>query len=156
MATIDKRETYGAPYEDFHVGDVIKHWPGKTISESDNNLFCAITRNENPLHLDAEYMNGHQHGQLLVVGTLVLSLIVGMTVRDISGQAVANLEYESIRHDGPVFISDTLYAETEVLDKWETSKGNRGIVYVETMGYNQRREKILTVRRRFLCQKRET
>ena len=101
-------------------------------------------------------MQGHQHGQLLVVGTLVLSLIVGMTVRDISGQAVANLEYESIRHDGPVFISDTLYAETEVLDKWETSKGNRGIVYVETMGYNQRREKILTVRRRFLCQKRET
>ncbi|PZC49145.1 MAG: Acyl dehydratase [Chloroflexi bacterium] len=156
MAIINKRETYGAPYEDFHVGDVIKHWPGKTISESDNNLFCAITRNEHPLHLDAEYMKSHQHGQLLVVGTLVFSLIVGMTVRDISGQAVANLEYESITHDAPVFISDTVHAETEVLDKRETSKGNRGIVYVETRGYNQRQEKVLTLRRRFLCMKRES
>ena len=75
MAIIDKRESYGAPFESFRVGDLIKHWPGNTISESDNNLFCAVTRNDNPLHLDSEYMKNHQHEQLLVVGTLVLSLI---------------------------------------------------------------------------------
>jgi acyl dehydratase len=154
MTVIDKRETYGAPYEDFNVGDVIKHWPGKTISESDNNLFCAITRNEHPLHLDAEYMKGHQHGRILVVGTLVFSLVVGMSVRDISGQAIANLEYESIRHDGPVFLGDTVYAETEILEKRETSKTDRGVISVETRAVNQRGERVLTLRRRFLCARR--
>ena len=152
----DAREHFGGLYEDFQAGQLIKHWPGKTIFESDNNLFCLLTRNDNPIHTDAEYMKGHQHGQPLVVGTLVISLIVGMTVRDTSGKAIANLEYEKITHDGPVFIGDTLYAETEILDKRETSKGDRGIIYLETRGINQRGEKILTVRRRFLVPKRET
>ena len=151
----DAREHFGGLYEDFKAGQLIKHWPGKTIFESDNNLFCLLTRNDNPIHTDAEYMKGHQHGQPLVVGTLVISLIVGMTVRDTSGKAIANLEYEKITHDGPVFIGDTLYAETEILDTKETSKGNRGIIYLETRGINQRGEKILTVRRRFLVPKRE-
>ena len=155
MEPINKRETFGGLYEDFAAGTIIKHWPGKTISESDNNLFCAITRNDNPIHTDENYMKDHQHGQLLVVGTLVFSLVVGMTVRDTSGQAIANLEYESVRHDGPVFIGDTLYAETEILDTQETSRGNRGIIHVETRGINQRREKILTLRRRFLVPKRD-
>jgi len=154
MAVIDKRQTFGGLYEDFQVGDVIKHWPGKTITESDNNLFCAITRNYNPVHLDEEYMKGHQHGRILVVGTLILSLVVGMSVPDTSGQAIANLEYERVTHDGPVFIGDTIYAETEVLDKRETSKGNRGIIYVETRAFNQRGERVLTLRRRFLVPKR--
>ena len=151
----DAQEHFGGLYEDFQAGQLIKHWPGKTIFESDNNLFCLLTRNDNPIHTDAEYMKGHQHGQPLVVGTLVISLIVGMTVRDTSGKAIANLEYEKITHDGPVFIGDTLYAETEILDTKETSKGNRGIIYLETRGINQRGEKILTVRRRFLVPKRE-
>ncbi|MCZ6614941.1 MAG: MaoC family dehydratase [Chloroflexi bacterium] len=151
----DARDHFGGLYEDFQAGQLIKHWPGKTIFESDNNLFCLLTRNDNPIHTDAEYMKGHQHGQPLVVGTLVISLIVGMTVRDTSGKAIANLEYEKITHDGPVFIGDTLYAETEILDTKETSKGNRGIIYLETRGINQRGEKILTVRRRFLVPKRE-
>ena len=151
----DAREHFGGLYEDFQPGQLMKHWPGKTIFESDNNLFCLLTRNDNPIHSDAEYMKGHQHGQPLVVGTLVISLIVGMTVRDTSGKAIANLEYEKITHDGPVFIGDTLYAETEILDKQETSKANRGIIYLETRGINQRGEKILTVRRRFLVPKRE-
>ena len=156
MSTVfDVRDHFGGLYEDFQPGQLMKHWPGKTIFESDNNLFCLLTRNDNPIHSDAEYMKGHQHGQPLVVGTLVISLIVGMTVRDTSGKAIANLEYEKITHDGPVFIGDTLYAETEILDKRETSKGDRGIIYLETRGINQRGEKILTVRRRFLVPKRE-
>ena len=151
----DVRDHFGGLYEDFKAGQLIKHWPGKTIFESDNNLFCLLTRNDNPIHTDADYMKGHQHGQPLVVGTLVISLIVGMTVRETSGKAIANLEYEKITHDGPVFIGDTLYAESEILDTQETSKGNRGIIYMETRGINQRGEKILTVRRRFLVPKRE-
>ena len=156
MSTVyDVRDHFGGLYEDFQAGQLIKHWPGKTIFDSDNNLFCLLTRNDNPIHTDAEYMKGHQHGQPLVVGTLIISLIVGMTVRETSGKAIANLEYEKITHDGPVFIGDTLYAETEILDTKETSKGNRGIIYLETRGINQRGEKILTVRRRFLVPKRE-
>ena len=151
----DARDHFGGLYEDFQAGQFFKHWPGKTLFESDNNLFCLLTRNDNPIHTDAEYMKSHQHGQPLVVGTLVISLIVGMTVRETSGKAIANLEYEKITHDGPVFIGDTLYAETEILDTKETSKGNRGIIYLETRGINQRGEKILTVRRRFLVPKRE-
>lgn len=155
MSTVkDSREHFGGLYEDFQEGDVIKHWPGKTISESDNNLFCLITRNDNPIHSDTHYMEGHQHGQILVAGTLVLSLMVGMSVRDTSGQAIANLEYEKITHDGPVFIGDTLYSETEILDKRETSRGDRGIIHVETRAFNQRGEKVLTMRRRFLVPKR--
>jgi acyl dehydratase len=100
-------------------------------------------------------MQSHQHGKILVVGTLVLSLVVGMSVRDTSGQAVANLEYERITHDGPVFLGDTIYAESEILEKRETSRGNRGIIYMETRAYNQRSEQILTLRRRFLVPKRE-
>jgi acyl dehydratase len=152
-SVLNVRDNFGGFYEDFQSGQLIRHWPGKTIFESDNNLFCLLTRNDNPIHTDEEYMSGHQHGKILVVGTLVISLIVGMTVRETSGKAIANLEYEKITHDGPVFIGDTLYAETEILNAQETSKGNRGIIHVETRGINQRGEKILTVRRRFLVPK---
>lgn len=149
----DGRQHYGGVYEDFRVGEVKKHWPGKTITESDNNLFCLLTRNDNPLHSDAQYMKGHQHGKILVAGTLVFSLVVGMSVRDTSGQAIANLEYEKITHDGPVFLGDTIYAETEILDKRETSKGDRGVIHVESRAFNQRGEQVLTFRRRFLVPK---
>ena len=149
----DGRQHYGGVYEDFQVGEVKKHWPGKTITESDNNLFCLLTRNDNPLHSDAQYMERHQHGKILVAGTLVFSLVVGMSVRDTSGQAIANLEYEKITHDGPVFLGDTIYAETEILDKRETSKSDRGIIHVESRAFNQRGEQVLTFRRRFLVPK---
>ncbi|HLV38032.1 MaoC family dehydratase, partial [Xanthomarina sp.] len=94
------------------------------------------------------------HKQILVVGTLVFSLVVGMTVPDISGKAVANLEYESVKHLGPVFINDTIYAKTEILDKWETSGKDRGIVYVETIAYNQKGENVLSFRRKVLIPKK--
>ncbi|HAR73190.1 MAG TPA: dehydratase [Flavobacteriaceae bacterium] len=150
-----KPSNLGNFYEDFVVGETIQHSLSKTIFESDNNLFSLLTMNHHPVHLNLDYVQDHQHKQILVVGTLVFSLAVGMTVPDISGKAVANLEYESINHLGPVFINDTIYVKTEILDKWETSKGNRGVVYVETIAYNQRNENVLSFRRKVLLNKKD-
>ena len=151
----DARDSFGGYLDDFEAGQVFKHWPGKTITEADNHLFSLLTRNDNPLHTDENYMKDHQHGQVLVVGTLVLSLVVGMSVRDTSGKAVANLEYERITHDGPVFQGDTIYAESEILEvRQSRNRPDRGVVYMESRGINQRGEKVLTLRRRFLVAKR--
>jgi acyl dehydratase len=151
----DRQDTFGHYFEDFEVGDVFKHYPSKTVTESDNNLFCLLTMNHHPVHLDQEYCKNHQHGQVLVVGTYVFSLVVGMSVADISGKAIANLSYDKINHDGPVFIGDTLTAETEILSiEVAESDPDRGIVQVETRAYNQRSEKILTLRRHVLVPKR--
>ncbi len=152
----DGRENFGGYLEDFAPGDVYKHWPGKTITEADNHLFSLLTMNTNPLHTDEHYMKEHQHGRILVVGPLVISLVVGMSVRDTSGKAIANLESERITHDAPVFQGDTIYAEREILEVRESSsKPDRGIVYMESRGFNQRQERILTLRRRFLVPKRK-
>jgi acyl dehydratase len=151
----DKRNSFGGYFEDFKVGDIYKHYPGKTITESDNNLFCLLTMNHHPVHLDAEYVKTQTYGQRLVVGTLALSLVVGMSVADISGKAIANLDYEKISHDGPVFIGDTLYAQTEILDKHESkSKPDRGVIYVETKAFNQNDRLIITLRRHVLVPKK--
>jgi len=142
---------FGRGLEGFRVGDTLRHWPAKTITESDNNLFCLLTRNAHPVHSDTEYAAGQQHGRILVVGTLVLSLAVGMSVPDISGKAIANLDYESISHDGPVFVGDTIRAETEVLEaRRSASNPGRGVVLVETRAFNQRGERVLTLRRHIL------
>lgn len=142
---------YGRYFEEFQVEKIYKHLPGKTITETDNNLFCLLTMNHHPVHLDIEYAKNSQHGKILVVGTYVFSLVVGMSVREISGKAIANLEYESVVHNGPVFIGDTINAETEIIEKRSSrSKHDRGIVYVETRAYNQKGEKILTLRRHIL------
>lgn len=146
---------FGNYYEDFETDRVFKHWPGKTIMESDNNLFSLLTMNHHPLHLDEEYCKEHYPGKILVVGTLVFSLVVGMSVSDISGKAIANLEYEMIKHHAPVFIGDTIYAETKVLEKRESkSKKDRGIVLVETTAFNQHKIVVLTFRRRVLIPKK--
>ena len=149
---IESRDGFGKYLEEFTVGDIYRHWPGKTITESDNHTFCLLTMNDNPLHTDENYMQSHQHGKILVVGTLVFSLVVGMSVKDTSGKAIANLEYESIRHDGPVFQGDTIYAESEILDvRLSKTKSDRGIVYMETRAFNQKQQKVLTLRRKFLA-----
>lgn len=146
----------GNYFEDFIKGEVVKHNTSKTIFESDNNFFSLLTMNHHPVHTNLDFVKDHQHKQILVVGTLVFSIVVGMTVPDISGKAVANLEYEAIEHIGPVFINDTIYAKTEVLDKWETkSSKNRGVVYVETIAYNQKKEPILKFRRKVLIPKKK-
>ncbi|WP_281863129.1 MaoC family dehydratase [Planomicrobium okeanokoites] len=144
----------GMFYEEFEVGQVINHTTSKTIFESDNNLFSLLTMNHHPVHTNADYASKQQHGQILVVGTLVFSLVVGITVPDISGKAIANLMYENIDHTNPVFIGDTIYAKTVVLEKRESkSKSDRGIVYVETTGFNQHGIEIVKFRRKVLIKK---
>ena len=145
----------GNYYEDFTVGETVKHSLSKTIFESDNNLFSLLTMNYHPVHTNVDYALKQQHGKILVVGTLVFSLVVGLTVPDISGKAIANLDYESIQHLAPTFIGDTLYAKTVVLDKRESkNKDDRGIVYVETIGYNQNGVEVIKFRRHVLIKKR--
>lgn len=144
----------GLYFEEFEVGAEIKHSLSKTIFESDDNFFSLLTMNYHPVHTNLDYAKRNQHGKILVVGTLVFSLAVGITVPDISGKAIANLEYESIKHLNPVFINDTIYVRSKILDKWETrSKNDRGIVYVESIAYNQRGEDVLSFRRKVLIKK---
>ncbi len=153
---IDGFENFGKFFEDFSVGSIYNHWPGKTITESDNNLFSLLTMNHHPLHIDAYYAGKQQHKKILVVGTLVISVVVGLTVSDISGKAIANLGFEKITHDNPVFIGDTLYAITEILEKRESdTKDDRGIIYVETRAFNQAMIKVLTLRRHVLVPKKK-
>ncbi|RKE21760.1 MaoC family dehydratase [Streptomyces sp. TLI_171] len=128
---------FGRTYEEFEVGAVYKHWPGKTVTEYDDHLFCLLTMNHHPLHMDANYATTTVQGKNVVVGNYIYSLLLGMSVEDVSGKALANLEIESLRHIAPTFHGDTLYGETTVLDKNMTSKPDRGIVYVETKGYKQ-------------------
>lgn len=145
----------GFYYDEFIVGETIEHALSKTIFESDNNFFSLLTMNHHPVHTNADYASKNQHGQILVVGTLVFSLVVGLTVPDISGKAIANLGYEKIDHLNPVFIGDTLYARTEILSKRESkTKPDRGIVYVETTGYNQTGQPVIRFRRNVLIKKR--
>lgn len=149
-------DAFGRYLEEYSIGQVFKHWPGKTVTEGDNNLFCLLTMNHHPVHIDSVYATQSQHGKCLVVGTYVFSLVVGLTVRDISGKAIANLEYESVCHNAPVFIGDTLYAETEILDIRESrTKPDRGIIYVETCAFNQDHVKVLSFRRKVLIPKQE-
>jgi len=137
--------------DDFAVGQVFKHHPPKTVTESDNNLFCLLTWNHHPIHSDQEFAKKSGHGKILVVGTYVLSLVVGMSVPHISGAAIANLEYEKVVHNGPVFIGDTIRAESTILEiKPSSKKPDRGVLYVETVAFNQNDQKVLTLRRRVL------
>ena len=155
---IDARETrFGRYLEDFEVGDVYKHWPGKTITEADDHLFCMITMNHHPLHTDAHYAETEtQFKRNVVVGNLVYSLVLGMSVPDVSGKAIANLEVESLRHAKPTFHGDTIYAQTTVVDVVPSrSKPDRGVVTVDTIGTNQRGEVVCEFRRKVLVPKRD-
>jgi len=151
-----EQSVLGLYFEDFIVDSEIKHSLSKTIFESDNNLFSLLTMNHHPVHSNLDYAKKNQHGKILVVGTLVFSIVVGMTVPDISGKAIANLGYEDIKHLAPVFLNDPIYAKTIILSKRESkSKNDRGIVYVETIGYNQNNEDVISFRRNVLIKKRE-
>lgn len=152
----DARERFGRYFEEFEPEDVYKHWPGRTITQADDTNFALLTMNQHPLHIDSAYAEGTQFGQNLVVGTLVFSIAVGLSVPDVSGKAIAMLEYESVKHEGPTFHGDTIYAETTVLEKRESkSRDDRGIVTVETCATNQRDETVLSYRRKLLIPKRE-
>ncbi|HET8681441.1 MAG TPA: MaoC family dehydratase [Micromonosporaceae bacterium] len=148
---------FGRYFEEFDVGAVYRHWPGKTVTESDDHLFCLLTMNHHPLHLDAHYARtSTDFGRNVVVGNYVYSLLLGMSVPDVSGKAIANLEVESLRHVAPTFHGDTIYGETTVLDKRESrSKPDRGVVSVETRGYNQDGTLVCVFRRRVMVPKQE-
>lgn len=146
---------FGRYYEQLEVGTVYQHWPGRTISEYDNTLFALLSMNQNPLFIDAEYARSQPCGRRPVLDTLVFSLTVGMSVADTTGKAIANLGYDTVIFERPLFPGDSLYAESEVLEKRESaSKPDRGIVTIETRAYNQNRERILVLRRKYLAPKR--
>ena len=142
-------------YDDYAVGEVIKHWPGRTIRDFDDTWFTLMTMNTNPIHFDDHYASQTQHGKCLVNGTLIFAIVVGMSVRDVSQTAIANLEYESVKHLGPTYHGDTIYAESEILDKIDSrSRDDRGILYIESRAWNQRNEPIMSLRRRVMLPRR--
>ncbi len=149
------RERFGRYYEDFEVGATYEHRPGRTISEADNTWFTLLTMNQHPVHFDAEYAKHTEFGRPLVVSTLTLSVLVGMSVSDTSQKAIANLGWEKITLPLPVFIGDTLYAESTVLSKRESkSRPDQGIVSIRTLGRNQRQEVVCEFDRTMLVMRR--
>ena len=129
----------GKYFDDLIPGTHYHHPLAHTITETENSLFCNLTRNTQPLHLDPEFAKKTQYGQRIVNGLFTLSLVVGLSVPDLTeGTLIANLGYDKIVHPNPVFLNDTLSAETEVLDKWDsTSKLDRGIVRLKQTGRKQ-------------------
>lgn len=149
------RESFGRYYEEFNVGDVYEHRPGRTITQTDNIWFTLLTMNTHPLHFDAEYGAASEFGENLVVSPLTLSIIVGMSVSDISQKAVANLGWTDIKLPHPVLVGDTLYAESAVKAKRESkSRPGAGIVTVDTIGKNQHDKVVCTFERTILVPKR--
>ncbi|MEX2617888.1 MAG: MaoC family dehydratase [Alphaproteobacteria bacterium] len=129
------REEIGRYYEDFTVGDVYEHRPGRTITETDNSWFTLLTMNTHPLHFDAEYAAKSEFGKPLVNSALTLAIVAGMSVSDTSQKAIANLGWNDIKLTAPVFNGDTIYAESEVLEKRESSsRPTQGIVTIRTIG----------------------
>jgi itaconyl-CoA hydratase len=132
------RETFGRYFEDFQVGDIYEHRPGRTITETDNIWFTLLTMNTHPMHFDNEYAKHSEFKQALVCSPFTVALMVGMSVTDVSQKAIANLGWTDIKLTAPLFVGDTLYAESEVLDKRESkSRPEAGIVTVKTTGIKQ-------------------
>ena len=129
------RESFGRYYEDFKIGDVYEHRPGRSITETDNIWFTLLTMNTHPLHFDNAYAAKSEFKQALVNSCLTLSIVVGMSVSDVSQKAIGNLGWNDIKLTAPVFVGDTIYAESEVLSTRESaSRPGQGIVTVRTIG----------------------
>ena len=149
------RESYGRYLEDFAIGDVYEHRPGRSITETDNTWFTLLTMNQHPLHFDREYGAKTEFGQVLVNSCLTLSVVTGMSVSDISQKTIANLGWDKVRLIGPVFVGDTLYAESTVLAIRESgSRPNQGIVTVESRGMKQDGQQVISFERSMLIPKR--
>lgn len=132
------RETFGRYYEQFEVGDVYEHRPGRTITETDNTWFTLLTMNTHPMHFDEQYARASEFGKCIVCSPFTVALMVGMSVTDVSQKAIANLGWSDIRMTFPLFAGDTLTCESEVLEKRESaSRPGAGIVSVRTTGFNQ-------------------
>ena len=149
------RETFGRHYEDFVVGDVYEHRPGRTITQPDNIWFTLLTMNTHPLHFDEEYGRASEFGRCIVASPLTVAMIVGMSVTDVSQKAIANLGWKDIVMPAPVFAGDTLYAESEVLAKRDSnSRPTAGIVTVRTIGRNQHGTEVCRFERTILVARR--
>ena len=159
MAKTDVIDRYahmsGRYFEDFTVGDIYHHLPGRTLSQQDNSWFTLLTMNTHPLHFDEEYAAATEFGKPLIASPLTVAVIVGMSVSDVSAKAIANLGWKEIKLPNPVFPGDTLYANTEVLGKRESrSRHNAGIVSVLTRGINQDDAEVCIFERQILIPKR--
>ena len=149
------RESVGRYLEDFTVGDVYEHRPGRTINEADNTWFTLLTMNQHPVHFDAAYAAKSEFGKPLVNSALTLSMVAGMSVSDLSQKAVANLGWDKIRLTAPVFVGDTIYAESEILSTRQSeSRPNQGIVAARTTGKKADGTVFMTYERSFLVPKR--
>ena len=146
----------GKFYEDIEVGQRIQHGTARTVTEMDNVLFCALTMNPQPLHLDEEFAARTQFGQRIVNGLYTMGLVVGLTVAELSeGTIVANLSYEKVAHPNPAFHGDTIRVETEVLEKRESrSNSDRGLVRFRHIGRKQDGTVVIEVERTTLFLKR--
>jgi acyl dehydratase len=138
---------YGKYFEELEEGQTFEHWPGRTITEYDDTWFSLMSMNQHPLHIDDHYAASTQHGQRLVEGPLVISLVIGMSQADIGGRALRTLEYSEVRHFDPVFHGDTIYARSEVGEKQELPDGS-GVVKVATEGFNQSGKVVVALERR--------
>ena len=149
------RESYGRYLEDFKVGDVYEHRPGRTISEYDNTSFPLLTMNQHPLHFDAEYASKSEFGKPIVNSCLTLSIVAGMSVSDVSQKTIANLGWDKVTMPAPVFNGDTLYAESEVLSIRESkSRPTQGIVSIKTTGKKADGTEVISFERTMLIPKR--
>ena len=149
------RESFGRYYEDFVVGDVYEHRPGRTITQADNTWFTLLTMNTHPLHFDEEYGKASEFGRCIVASPLTVALVVGMSVTDVSQKAIANLGWREIRMTAPLYAGDTLYAESEVIAKRESrSRPTAGLVTVRTTGLNQDGVAVCSFERTVLVPKR--
>ena len=156
---VEKRvfqEDPGFFYEDFISGNTYKHWPGRTITESDNIHGSLLFCNQHPLHINNEYGKQTEFGKTIVNSVIVFSIINGMTVTTLSSRCIANLGWDKVELTNPVFVGDTIYSASKVLRKrLSKSRNKQGIVTIETNGYNQNNELIITFQRTFLVPCRE-
>jgi len=149
------RESFGRYYEDFVAGDIYEHRPGRTITETDNIWFTLLTMNTHPLHFDNAYAAKSEFKQPLVNSCLTLSMVVGMSVSDVSQKAIGNLGWNDIRLTAPVFVGDTIYAESEGLSKRESaSRPGQGLVTVRTIGKKDDGTQFMSFERTVLVPKR--
>jgi itaconyl-CoA hydratase len=155
LNTIRIRDNAGRFYEDFEPGHIYEHRPGRTITETDNIWFTLLTMNTHPLHFDNAYASKSEFGQALVNSCLTLSMVVGMSVRDVSQHAIGNLGWDKVALTAPVFVGDTIYAESEVLGKRESkSRPTQGIVTVRTVGIKADGKQFMNFERTVLVPKR--
>lgn len=144
--------TFGRTWEEFETGTVLKHWPGKTVTEYDHHLFALLTMVRHPLHLDAHYAGtATRYGEPLVIGSYIFSLLLGLSEADVAGKAITHQGFERVDHPAPLMHGDTLYAESEILGKEDIpGRPERGIVTVETRGHKQDGTLVMSFTRRLV------